>query len=551
MNYYNRLSDDEIRALCLDISDRDLRKGFEAFSKDFASIKPGYRAKKLTGDLGRKLLVGNPHAALTKKMLEALLSDKVNRIDRAVEKELEKGSSETAAYMRAFADSVSPLFTKLYLRFAGKEYDDEHIELILAGAELIRAERMHTEETVQAAASTQEAETERDRQAEVIAEQDREIKAKTEEINQLREELEKERKKNLILNEEIGTIEPLKTKLTEATAAGEQLQEENDRLKLRLGEYQRLSEQNEETIRGCREELKTLRTELNGKQEQLHAWEAEREASRRRTYGETAEVLCPCDREEFRDYLSYNFSSLGLYAEKREASLLLDYLCDILFLPKPILCSQALGRTLSRCVSNALCGTQEIRVVPYRRELTTEELSRILEEEERILLLDAFIGNSSEMELLPLLRGAKGKIIFLTAEYEKTISYLLPEEVLCSCSYLCAEHIPQLLTFAALEEDPATQKEEYAPIEPPQCNRQMQRNCTEIMTQLGFSPELARVVSLQMDSEKTLAAALAFTLLPYAAKAFDASPFSTSERLCKFAGKSAYGELLMEWYADE
>ncbi len=110
--------------------------------------------------------------------------------------------------------------------------------------------------------------------------------------------------------------------------------------------------------------------------------------------------------------------------------LLVDFLGDILFQDKPIICNRIAGIALAKCVSNTLCGSQEIKVLSYTSEVTSNDILHYLRLETRICVLDGFLGNYNEMELISILRSIKGRIIFITFNYERTMAYL-PKKFSC------------------------------------------------------------------------------------------------------------------------
>ena len=92
------------------------------------------------------------------------------------------------------------------------------------------------------------------------------------------------------------------------------------------------------------------------------------------------------------------------------------------------MCNRVSGMALARCVSNALCGTKSIKILPYSSEITSKDILYYLNSEERILVLDGFLGNFNEMELIPIATGIRGKIIFMTLEYERTVANLFDRQ---------------------------------------------------------------------------------------------------------------------------
>ena len=157
------------------------------------------------------------------------------------------------------------------------------------------------------------------------------------------------------------------------------------------------------------------------------------------------------------------------------------------------------------------------------------------------------------MELFPILRSAKRKIVIATAEYDKTITYLLPEEILLNCTYVNTNNIPELFEQYELDEDPSNIKEKLIHPFYKEANRRAQRLCKEIMDELGFSSPVSNILAARMTSEEILDEYLAFSILPYSIEAYDVSPYNASPRLNKYAGsigKCKHKDLLMEWYGN-
>ena len=137
---------------------------------------------------------------------------------------------------------------------------------------------------------------------------------------------------------------------------------------------------------------------IDSLQEKLSNIENALAEMREKPYQESDQLLYPTDIDEFSEYLGYNLKSIGVNGSTDEYNLLTEYLCDILFQNKPIMCNHVSGMALARCVSNALCGTKSIKILPYSSEITSKDILYYLNSEERSLVMDGLQGNYNEME---------------------------------------------------------------------------------------------------------------------------------------------------------
>lgn len=554
MKFYPLLSDDDIQTICQEYPPRDLIAGFKKYSKDFSALLPGRRPQSVEVDFGRNLISNNPHSNLTAKMVESLLKNWIPKTKAIVEEIEASGKNAEYAHVVAFSRLGYPFFVSVYFNIIESGFSEDQIHAIQAGAEALTEEMERMEEMVSSAESSKQLEDLRKQFTRELKEKDQDVKGKAAEIKRLQKCLSDAQKTADRLFEKNEMIGVLQSKLGEADSEIAELKAKIHGYELQLTETRNTIRKKEEQEQECFNERERIKSELVACQTRLDEIEQARKATLALVYNETIDELRPIDLEEFDEYLSYNLTSLGLEATDSSFSLLLNYLHRVIFANKPILCSHAVGLALARCISNTICGTQNVTIVPYKREITNRDIISILETDSRILVFDSFIGNYSEKELLPILRRTKGKIIIVTAEYDKTIALLLPEEVLCNCTYINASRFPGLLTARKLDEDPSTLVEDWFS---PSCetpDRRSQRLCREIMKELGFSAIVTETMSAQIGSAEVLDGYLAFSILPYYIEASGASPYSISSRLGKYAGptgKSNYRELLMEWYGND
>lgn len=553
MRYYAQLSEDEIRAICLCYPYKELITGFKKCSKDFSALMPGHRPQSISEENGRNLIANNPRSNLTAKMVEVLLSSWMPKIDGFVKEQIADGKETDYAYIVAFSNLGFPSFARIYFHLSGKCFGDERISAIESGAAALSAEKERSKEQDIFVSTSKKLEELRRQKDGELKEKEQEIKKKGAEIKVLSRALSEEREKTFALLEENKQIQMLQVQLAEATLESERLRRELQDCNTRLESAQEACRDREELVRVCCEEKAALQIKLVEGQTRLAEMENDRATVLDLTYRDTVDELRPVDMDEFVEYLSYNLINIGLDRTQPYFSLLMGYLRDTVFNNKPIICNQAIGHTLARCVSNTLCGSPDVRIIPYTEGITSIDIQNLLETDNRILVFDSFIGNINEKELLPIIRRAKRKIIIITAEYDKTIAYLLPEEVLSYCTYINVGHIPALFEINALDEDPSTIKEELILPVYQRPNSRAQRLCREIMRELGYPPAIIGVLSEQMSSEEKLAEYLAFSIIPYSIEAYGVSPYNASDRLGKYAGfsgKCVYKDLLMEWFGD-
>ncbi len=553
MKYYPVLSDDEIRSICLGYPYKDLITGFKKCSKDFSSLLPGRRPQSVSEEIGRNLIANNPRSNLTAKMVEVLLSSWVPNIKALVKEQIADGKSADFAYIIAFSKLGGSSFVKVFFHFSDESFSEDRIAAICAGVEALSAEKERITGQNDSLSTSKQIEEIKRQLGRELKEKDKEIKRITAESKVLTKELTKERETTAALMEESNQIELLQKQVSEASSEIEKLKQELVDAGLRLKAAQDAFEESEGREHALKEEASSIRAELVGCRNTLAKVAQRQKSILDLLYIDTADELRPVDMEEFYEYLSYNLSDVGLDKSKSYYPLLVGFLGNSLFANKPIICNQAVGHSLARCISNTLCGSQNATIVPYKSEITSRDIGNALETDSRILVSDSFIGNYSELELLPILRSAKRKIIIVTAEYDKTIAYLMPEEVLINCTYINASNIPELLVPNGLSEDPSTIKEELVLPVYSTPNRKAQRLCREIMLELGFQPIVANALAEQMASEEQLDGFLAFSAIPYSINAYGISPYNVSDRLNKYAGysgKCAHKDLLMEWFGN-
>lgn len=553
MKYYPLLTEDEIQTLCLCYPYKLMITGFKRCYKDFSSLMPGHRPQSVGTEAGRNLIANNPHSRLTAKMLEVLLLNWCNFVSTSVKNQISEGKEKDYAYIIAFSELETSSFVRIFFHLSDIGFSEEHISAIIAGVDALFEERSKINERIDSSTNAKQIDEIKREHNRELKEKDKEIKKILTEKKILEAELSKERETTTKLTKENQRIPNLLEQLSKSAEESAALSNTIKEVELKLKEAKEAYIESERREQAVREEADAIRAELYKCQAALMESEEKHKAIYNLLYSDTTEELRPVNMSEFSEYLSYNLSNLGLEKSTSYFSLLAKYLGDTVFCNRPIICNHAIGLALAKCISNTLCGSQNPTIIPYQKGITSNEIKGILESDSRIVIFDSFIGNYSEMELFPIIRSVKRKIIFITAEYDKTISYLLPEEVLLNSTYINASKIPELFMSNELNEDPSTIREELSTPFHEEPNRKAQRLCREIMIELGFQNFVADSIAERMTSEDHLNGCLAFSILPYSINAFGIAPYNVSDRLNKYVGltgKSAYKELIMEWYGN-
>lgn len=558
MNYFQFLTKEDIQAICQNYPYKDMIQSFRKNSKAFNEIAKGYRPQSITEDRGRKLLLENSHTRLVTNMIEEFLERWSTDISRRIDEYNKVGNSEIESYLRAFKDSIFPNGIELYFRLIEKPISVEYASLLTSAISILVSEKQKMSSIAPAPKiDLVDLEQERKEHKIKIREKDSEVKKKNKEIEVLNAEIT-----NLSV-----TIETLQRDLDcrfeqiqkleqSQRIQKKELEDSISKVHILEGIVNRQEVELQEALTtvdtGKKREVDQQAT-IDMLQEKLSDSQKTLAEMEEMTYQISNQLRCPTDMEEFSECLGYNLNSIGVERGTDEYNLLTEYLCDIIFQDKPIICNHISGITLAICVSNALCGTKAIKILPYSSEITSMDILHYLKSKERICILDGFLGNFNEMELISIIRKIKGKIIFMTLEYERTIAYL-PKEILLYFNYLNVNKIKGFFSETPVDEDATEIAEQWVPKESKTINRSAERLCAEIMKQLNFGAEISQFFSQKMISEEKLAQYLAFSILPYSCEALDCRPYETSERLQKYAGeqgKCRYKSLLLGWFGNE
>jgi hypothetical protein len=527
MNYLPRLNEDEARYIIAVIPLQDTISYFKQNPKQFAKIRPGFRATTLSKADASKLLLSYRSQKFVSSFIEKYISNWISQIQKRITKCRDDGDSKDIALIHTlpfsfFADNVG-----LYFKLVNDEYSEEYIALMSAIIKNIK---------------------------EVVKEQE-ELKEKIKTLefqsNKLQEELatknnEWSRNNNLLsgkllemdaLKDNVSILEKLQAASMKDKEEIKKLNEENKEV---LSKIDRLSTEISEIKNNSRHLEEQIRDELE--RQQKHPGEAQSSAPNPK---------CPADIDEFKEYLGYNLTNIGVPNNAEYFPLLISYLRKILFQGVPIVVNHAIGINIIKCVANTLTGKSTVKTLSYSQDITLEKISEFLLLPNRIVCLDNFIGNYNETELIPLIEKHSDKIVFLTVIYDKTLRYL-SQELLQYCHYFNANRIGILSVKSELSEDPSTVVEHSYRPQFIQGENRFRNIFRELLRELNYPQSIIEYKCESIANEQDLCQSLAFDILPYCIDVLQMKPYNTSERLLKYAGKDGrcpQKDLLERWFA--
>jgi len=307
----------------------------------------------------------------------------------------------------------------------------------------------------------------------------------------------------------------------------------------------------EEIINGLRNELADAKNNNQQLEAQIRSEIEEQRTARAFEQQAALNPKCPRDIEEFKDFFGYNLENIGVPVDSEYYTLLKEHLSKILFEGIPIIINRGVGINLIKCISNALIGRSNVKMLAHSKDLSIDNVNRFLSSAGRIVYLDNFIGNCNETEMLPIFDAHKNKIIFLTVAYDRTIHYV-SREFLRYCQYLNLNRVAALSANVELTEDPSTVEEVES--EPQEISRENRYASLlrEMLGEFGFLQGMVEKKCTAISDEQDLCRILAFDVLPYCVDVLQIAPYNTSERLNKYAGDSgrcSYKKLFKGWFA--
>ena len=257
-------------------------------------------------------------------------------------------------------------------------------------------------------------------------------------------------------------------------------------------------------------------------------------------------ALIPSDINDFIEYFRYNISACGVDGNEF-ADLLIQFLVDNAFLGKPIVCQMRYSATLAKCLANTIIGTQDFPVLTYSEDIDSDAIANAIASAKRIVLLQNFLGNYDETQLIAITQRFPSKIIIIDYMYDQTIRFL-PKELFEYCIYVDLSIFPSFGNATIIEEDPST-IDEIRNIISTRCNSLCFRKVQDIVNELGM--KRFAISSVPIEKEESAIALLLLSVLPYWQIANQADARSKSVSLQSYISRSRSRSLLNKWYESQ
>lgn len=600
LNYLLDLTDEELKYICSVIPVQEAIGYFSRYPKEFAKIKPGFRAKSLNHAAVIKTLYDNRNrdfiASFLKKHIDAWVKD----INDEINKDLKEGLSIEEAYVDVLSQSFFAENVPLFFKIDGIEKEAAYLSGLSPAVSFLSSYRRKVSselETLQRV--TQELETKAKVLEEKLANEEKHSKELTESEANLKKDLEEANRRLQIdqdtikqLSDEIEELqkELEKTKEDEIWKT-EEMEQKIESLSAQLAalmdknaEYEVTISKYETQIAASEEEINTWRNQLRNREIQLFNYKAERatllneretdrekikalkdaleaesikqkeqkttetvkepettdiKASSLSIVSDHAVPLCPVDMEAFEELFTYNLENIGLVSNDEEAGLLVSYLEKNLFDGIPIVAKRGPGINIANCLANTLYGVPFATMLSYSEGAGVQNIIDFISSTpDRVICIDGFIGNCNEQELIPALEKYRNKIIILTYMFDRTLRYV-PYELLSYVHYISVDEFPPFLRVKTLKESPSEISEKQVVHKSGiDIDKRAQKIFKEIAGECGLSNDIACAMSESIESEKHLNEMLMFTLLPYVSKILGKSPYNCSKRLQRYAGEA-------------
>lgn len=245
----------------------------------------------------------------------------------------------------------------------------------------------------------------------------------------------------------------------------------------------------------------------------------------------------PIKYKEFVLDFEENIYSYGIDDDSNSVALLSNYLCKLLFSGTPILVSRFYSEVLVNCINNSLLGNHRKKILQYSKDVTINDVEKYFYNSDRLIVLDGFIGNYNEMELIDLFRNNKDKIIVLSCAYERSLKYV-SDEFLKYCHYINFSHIP-VNPNNKYKVEPSEHEEKEEDINVSIDSSESKR-LTRIMEELHFSSDVIKKQTYLIESNDDFVSSLLFFVVPYCKDVMNIDPFKESDTLARFVEKTKY-----------
>ncbi len=132
------LSQDELKYICERLLLPDVRRYFQNNPKDFAKIRPGFRAEKLSDADTLSILVKNASKPFISVFVERVINDWMSQIETHRDLLESEGYSEGEALLKTIPNSIFCDKCELYFKLTEQELNDDYLRLFRDALTLVQ-----------------------------------------------------------------------------------------------------------------------------------------------------------------------------------------------------------------------------------------------------------------------------------------------------------------------------------------------------------------------------------------------------------------------------
>ena len=517
------LSDEEYKRIC-DVIPHQLIVGyFKHNPKDYDKLcRIRIRATALSEDRAHSLLANNRKSDFVFSFVKRTVERWLCEIKDAIDNFIAEGKTEMQAMIYALSQSYFANNLSAFFILVDKELTEETKQSVTEAVAIIRDIREQASRDIE------------DLKREIATiSRNAELQAK---------ELDRREKRITEYSKEVTELKKLCTKCKQLEKTIESLTVERDSLRINCNS---LSTQNNE----FQQRNEALQGEINILKKQLQEIEQKvrdqlQEEQQRVAIEEVLPyALIPSDINDFTEYFGYNISACGVDSNEFK-NLLIQFLEDTAFLGRPIVCQMRYSATLAKCLANTIIGTQDFPVLTYSKDIDSVAIANAIASAKRIVLLQNFLGNYDETQLIAITQRFPSKIIIIDCMYNQTIRFL-PKELFEYCIYLDLSKFPSFGNATKIEEDPSTIDEIRNSIST-RCNSLCFRKVQDIVNELGMKQ--FAISSVPIEKEESAIALLLLSVLPYWQIANQADARNKSKSLQTYIARSRSRIFFNKWY---
>ncbi|MDR2458017.1 MAG: hypothetical protein LBD41_06015 [Clostridiales Family XIII bacterium] len=544
MKYLSLLNEDEISYCCSIIPINTIANIFKSNPKKYQEFHRGYRAEdsSLSKMPGIKTLLYDRRG---NKNIETIIEKYIGKLITWIDETTNKNANDSS-FLEILATSDFASNVNIYFKLKDEKYTDEYVSIVQKAVNTINNMLEKLKE------KDKEIES---KDAELVS-KDNCIKRQEKKINSNYEELES---KKVTINEKVDLIKGKENQIKDINKKIEQLNQNIDKYKIEIKITNEELSKEKRKNKKFNKKIETLTIQLKEICQQIHQTKIDTQ--------EQIELLKnmkfkpdtisyslpkrPKNMNSFIDNLTDIFEAMDIDDYRDCMNLLIEHLTKILFRGIPIIINRCPGISLIKCISNSLMGKSDIDFLQFKDDITIHDIDEYLQSTERIACLDNFIGNFNETLFNGYFDRYKGKIIFLTYNYDRTLKYI-SEEFQRYVQYININRISVFNDVVEIFENNQPIEEEEYTYKATNNKKRIAKNLREILNDFEYPKTLIETICASVDSKEDFIEILTFNVLPYCVDVLQIKPFNKSDLLNKYVDKQINmitGNFVEGWFA--